>query len=46
VLLAIHSRLTGRERVEGLADLDIEPMLERLQQVFPAAVREPNADAD
>jgi hypothetical protein len=41
-----YTRLIERERVEGLADLDIEAMLGRLQQVFPTLVRERNGDAN
>ncbi len=43
---AIYQRLVGGDRVEGIADLDLESFLAALITQFPGAVREPNGETE
>jgi hypothetical protein len=43
---AIYQRLSGGDRVEGIADLDLENLLAALVTQFPGAVREPNGETE
>jgi hypothetical protein len=43
---AIYQRLIGGDRVEGIADLDLESFLAALITQFPGAVREPNGETE
>jgi hypothetical protein len=42
----IYEELLEAPHVEGLAELDVDAMVERLLAEFPGAIREPNGTAD
>lgn len=43
---AIYQRLISGDRVEGIANLDLETFLAALITQFPGAVREPNGETE
>jgi hypothetical protein len=43
---ATYQRLIGGDRVEGIADLEIESFLTAVVAQFPGAVREPNGEIE